>query len=132
MMRGPVVTGQELRAILQEEYPRAYTPAIDRRYFLPSEDFARKQLVGMTIKEYGFKPEVFDCDDFCMVLLGRVRERQSMEKWAHPAAIGVALGTLKNGQNHATNVAVTDMETVVWLDSLGHDMENFKPRLIWI
>ena len=129
---GPIVSGSELRAIIHGFYPRAYTPAIDRRYILPSEDFARRQLVGMTIKDYGFKPEVFDCDDFCMVFLGRVRERQFREKWAHPAAIGVALGNLKDGQNHATNVAVTDMETVVWLDSLGHDMTDFKPRLIWI
>lgn len=131
-MKSPVVAGAALHAILTEAYPRAYAPRLDKLYFIPSEDFARRQLVGSTLRDYGFRPEVFDCDDFAAVLLGKIRERQCAEKWAYPAAIGMALGTLANGLNHVTNVAVTDTEEVVWLDCLGHDMKNFKPRLIWI
>ena len=44
----------------------------------------------------------------------------------------MAIGTLKSGLNHVTNVAVTDVEEVVWLDCIGHDMAGFRPRLIWI
>lgn len=131
-MNEQVVPGQVLREILMEKYPRAYAPRLDKHYFLPSEDFARSQLVGSTIRDYGFRHEVFDCDDFAVVLLGKVKERQFKEGWAYPPAIGMALGTLGNGLNHVTNVAVTEMEEVIWLDCIGHDMTNFKPRMIWI
>ena len=127
-----ILTGIELRTILIKHYPGAYIVPIDRRYFLPSDDFARKQVVGSTIKDYNYRPEIFDCDDFAIMLAGKVKERQYKENWQHPMAFGFAVGALSTGQAHASNLAVTSDKNVIWIDCIGHDMTGFQPRIIWV
>jgi hypothetical protein len=126
-----VIPGADLRRIVFRAHRWAYCPPIDKRYFLPSEDFARVQLLGAALR-FQFRPEVADCDDAAIILLGRVREMQVTEKWAHPAAFGFAIGTLKDGRSHATNVAVTNKEEVIWLDQFRLDMDGFRPSLVVI
>ena len=119
-------TSAAVRTIWKREYPGCTLHTMDRDYFLPSADFALSQLRDVTAREMPFKPETHDCDDYALILLGRIRERQYTEQWAGPMAAGVAKGRLPDGREHVSVFAVTALG-IVWLDCIGHDMTSFRP-----
>ena len=47
----------------------------DKTYILPRKEQIENFLLSDSTNRYKYQTEMFDCDDFAMVLLGRLRER---------------------------------------------------------
>ena len=127
-----VITGKELRAILRAKYRLIPIPPVDGSYFLPSKDFVNAQLVNSTVRETDFMPETHDCDDYAIILLGKVRLRQYRERWKFPMAFGISSGVLADGRAHVVNIAVLDTKEVLFLDATYNNTTNFVPNFIWV
>ena len=66
------------------------------------------------IDRYKFKAEVFDCDDYALILHAWIRQIQYKEKWENPMAFGEAWGKFGNEEHHALNIAIShDSEILI-------------------
>jgi len=126
-----ILSGSEIRDMIQKAHKWTYVPKVDKLYFLPSADFVQAQLLASRF-EYWFRAETADCDDVAFIILGKIKERQFKERWVYPMAFGACTGNLADGRAHVSNCAYTADQGLVYFDYFKNDMDGFRPRMVWI
>ena len=98
----------------------------DNTYWLPSKRDLEWLVVDTFMEKYRYKAEVFDCDDFALVLHAFVvqnryieieQRKLSKDEW-FPWAFGQVWGTKFRGKptGHAINICLTRDEGVILLE----------------
>lgn len=89
---------------LKKLCPSYMTKIADREYKYPTEEEVTKLLRETYFEHYKWTKEVFDCDDFTVILNAFVKQNRYKELAKLPWAFGEAW---TKGGKHAVNIAVT-------------------------
>lgn len=79
--------------------------SVDDYYEAVSEQQARSIWDNARLKDYGFKPEVFDCDEFAMAYKTQAAKDAYAQNGLYPYSVGIVYGQNAKGA-HAANLFV--------------------------
>lgn len=125
-----VISARDLRAILAERYPFAYSVVLDADYNVPSAAGIEKfndELRAHLFKEYGDKWETFfDCDNFALEAMALACRKHWISRRAgNGSAQGIALGIF------CYRLKPTDLASghcaAFWIDS-DRVIHEFEPQ----
>jgi len=101
-----IKASKEIHEILKVLCP--YNFVADKNYYLPTSKELAELLKEGFIDKYKFKNELFDCDDYALILHAWIRQKQYKESWINPWAVGEIWGKFKDNEGfHAMNFAIT-------------------------
>ena len=123
------ISGIEITEAIRKMYKWVYIPRLDKNYFLPSRDFIMVQIISASMKDLNWRPETCDCDNIALILCGKIKERECVEKWEHCMPFGVTIGKLADGRKHMMNCFYSQ-SGFEFYDALGMDIVGFKPSMI--
>ena len=108
--------------------PQAIIKVCDMKYRLPIKEDIRRFLSKDGLNNRTYKKDFFDCDDYSIVLLGRLRE------WKSGLACGIVHVETNEGR-HALNFFIDDQLTFWYIEPQNDNIfraENYKPYFILI
>jgi len=127
---------------LVDGLPNATNLAIpDINYWMPKKSDVESLVINTFFENYKYKVQVFDCDDFSLVVHAFVvqeRYRQiekreiSKEEW-FPWSFGQVWGTKFQGKTmkHAINIIMTSDNGIMFLEPQSSDRGVFDGVSLW-
>jgi hypothetical protein len=130
-----LITYDQVGEIIKRDHPEARNIwRFDKEYCAPS-----KQEFGAVLKEVApielqFRDELFDCEDFALVMSAFVRMKAAL---VFPKAIAFGEVTVKkaSGEVHTLNILITDKHEVLYFEPQAKifvDGRNYKPFFVRI
>lgn len=113
---GKIINGNDIIRILKPLMPNVDIFCADKEYFLPSRKFLWNELFKEYIDDYKYTLDIFDCDDFAIILHAWLIQKGYADKWPHPMCYGEIWGRYYNG-GHAINISILDTEEVVLIEA---------------
>ena len=116
-MSGVQLTNSEVYKIINSSLKITDNTRIklaDRGYYAISLLDIKKFLLVDASDLHKYKPEIFDCDDFAVVLLGRNREWFSKVNMEFSSTFGIVVGDIRRNETdtepryHAMNFIITN------------------------
>ena len=110
-----IVNSNWIKKYLKSFWPIDDIWLFDRSFFLLDESTIKKIITELSVKTMKYVPELWDCDNFSLLLNSDVKKYQydciqcSKPKTPHyPWAFGECIGTKFRGveMNHSVNIAV--------------------------
>ena len=132
-----IKTFLSIEAELKRLWPNITVMGSDRNYWCPKQEEVKSLLWDTYIERYKYTVEIFDCDDFALLIHAFVAqeryrkmqdEKFSKEEWL-PWAFGEAWGNKFDGQayNHAVNICLTRDKGVIFVDPQNDQIWNGDP-----
>lgn len=102
-----------LKSLLESLCPADQIKIADRKYKKPTRTEVEKLLRETYFEDYEWTKEVFDCDDFAVILNAFVKQNRYKEGAKLPWAFGEAW--VKGGE-HAVNIVITSDNKILLIE----------------
>lgn len=132
-----IVTFEQIKNIIKNQHPGVRNIwCFDSQYTAPNmEEFKEiiEEIKPITIK---FKQELFDCDDYALVMAAFVKLKAAV-KFHKGIAFGeiTVRNTMLAGEVHSLNVLITEDKKMHYYEPQGKtfvDGQNYKPFFVRI
>jgi len=105
----------------------------DQKYYLPSIEDSKKLIEESKVSEYQWYDEVFDCDDFAIMLKAHFcKDAYRHQKRRHSHCLGIAWGMIP--RSHALNWMINDDYKLRFVDPMYGEifLPEERARFIWM
>jgi len=132
------ITREELETLIDETLKGKFTENFklhmsDEKYYLPSIDDSSRLIEESKVSEYQWVDEVFDCDDFAIMLKAHFcKNAYKNQKRRHSHCLGIVWGMVP--RSHALNWMVNDDLKLRFIDPMYGEvfLPEDRARFIWM
>jgi hypothetical protein len=106
-----ILSSFEIKKLLHKYIPKDRLFCVDKKYFLPSKKFLWNELISQYIDDYKYTLDIFDCDDFTLILHAWIIQKSYADKWDYPMCFGQLWK-----DTHMVNISILDTKEVVLIE----------------